>query len=187
MTSSWIWVMVLGQACIAIFTMSVNLITAQRRQQRGVEKDARRLRLLFIAELEILRENFMNNIDAIYQDENIVISSRAIISIYRGNVGRLISLHDNEIPAVVAAYAFCENIEAFLSAHGKPNGQSSYILGKERPTHQLVALYNKGAELVDRALTAMRDVNGGTRLQSAAEPVIVARARRDLASAARVG
>jgi hypothetical protein len=154
-------VMTLVHACIAMFTTMTNLVTAQRRIRKSSEHDTRRLRILFTTELGILRESFMNNIDAIYEEKSVIMSSRAIVSIYRANLGRLNILGESEIPSVVAAYAFCENIEAFLSAHGKPNGQSSYSMGKERLyANELIALYGKGAEMVDRALIALSESGG---------------------------
>ncbi len=191
MEPSYIAVIASIQACLAIFTMSVNILTTQRRLRKTSENDARRLRMLFAAELEVLRENFNANISVIYESANVVMSSRSIVWIYRANLGKLTVLHEREIPAVVAAYAFCENIDAFLAAHAKPNGQSSYSLGKERPyANELVALYNKGVELVDRALLAMRDLNDAPRARAAVaampSPAPGAGAR-DLASAPRMG
>jgi hypothetical protein len=121
MEPSLILVMTLIHACIAILTTGVNIYVVHRRTVTSSTKDARRLRTSLIAELGILKATYNNNVAAVYEERSVIISGRAAIAVYRGGVGRLSILDESEIPAVVAAYAFCEAIEGFLSETTRMN------------------------------------------------------------------
>ena len=157
MDPSFMLVMTLIHACIAMTTLAINIYVAHRRTKTSSDKDALRLRAGFAAELGVLKMTYENNIDAIRAEKSVIMSGRAAIAVYRGSLGKLNILHEAEIPAIVEAYAYCETIEGFLAAHGKANGQSSYSMGKDRDyANDLVALYYHGVGLVDAALAAMR-------------------------------
>jgi hypothetical protein len=172
-------------AFIAALSMTVNLIVTHKRLKTTTIADGQKLRLAIACELVNLRDAYKDNVDALYACKDVICSSRLLLAIYRGNLGKLNTLEGSEIPAVVTAYAASERAEAFAAAHGKAHGQSAFSLGKERPfLDDLIAYYEKATAAADRALRAMsaadRDLaemlGSGAHLESGA-PSISARAR----------
>ncbi len=159
--SDAIVLLALIHAFMAILTTSINLFVNQGRSTRVARNDMERLRLAIGAELVNLAGLYKDNIDAIYAGEDVIMSSRLFVAIYRGNLGRIHTLGATDIPGIVTAYAMCEKVEALAAVHCKAHGQNAFSMGKERPfANDLVAAYEKAVAAVDRALKSMSDTDG---------------------------
>jgi len=84
-----------------------------------------------------------------------LLSSRQLISLYRGNLGRIQLLTPHEVPMLVAAYGFVEVIEGFLAATCKPHGHAYRTVPSETPVGEIRQKFATGIERIITVLQAM--------------------------------
>ena len=145
---------------VVVCMLSVNFYLTRKRMTLATKVDAGNLRLVIASELLNLGDLFKDNIDALYAGKDMVASSRHLIAIYRGNLGRLTALAAQELPAIVTAYAASERADALASAHGKAHGHNAFTFAKERPfLADLIASYETAKAAANRALRAMGEVD----------------------------
>ena len=97
------------------------------RNEVRARRDAARLRIALRAELLALRDICDANLCDIAEGSPLLLSSRAAVAVYRGNIQRLVSLTEAEIPPLVAAFAWNDAAEGILAAasRGGPPAQKA--------------------------------------------------------------
>ncbi len=156
MTPELFFLLGVFHAAVAMVTTAANLYVGQRRAAANVARDASGLRAALAAELAHLGDLYKANIDALYAGADALVSCRMFSVIYRANLGRLHTLPAADLPAIVAAYAMSERVEAMAAVHCKPHGANAFSMGKERPfAETLIAMYEKAAAASERALRAL--------------------------------
>jgi hypothetical protein len=141
---------------IALFATGANLYVTHRRTLTILRKDAGGLSVALAAELAGLRRLYKDNLDAIYDGGDVLVSSRMFGAIYRGNLSRIHQLPPDIIPALVTAYGMGERAEAHAAAHCKAHGATAFSMGRERPYKEgLLAAYEQAAASAERALRVL--------------------------------
>jgi hypothetical protein len=171
MTPELFFLLGVFHAAVAVFTTAVNLYVGHRRTASTCARDAAGMRAGLTAELVQLRDLFKANLDALYGDQDALVSCRMFSVIYRANLGRLHLLTAGDIAPIVAAYAMSERVEALAAAHCKAHGQNAFSMGKDRPfAATLIATYEKAAAAAERALRALGQEIEEAREAAVAEP-----------------
>lgn len=166
---------------IPLFAM-VLMVTVNVGTNRGfaifqARRDARRYRAALAAELASLAELVRENMRLLRTDAGYVLSCRPVTAVYRGTLGRLTFLAEEEIEAVIASYVLIERLEGLAAARGKPAGPSVFRFEAARPDLALLRReYHKAAAAIEKTLVVL-----GRR---AAEPVPVPLSAPALAAAA---
>lgn len=111
---SGLWPHLVSVAVMATIILSVHRWTHQRHDRRALV-DAERFQAALGAELVALREVYEDNLRLISDRAGYVLSARALLGVYRGNLGRLIILPADQIARLVATNAAQERLEALLA------------------------------------------------------------------------
>lgn len=145
---------VLGMAHVGIVLIiwAMNVSIAQFRQTSTRSRDCRRFRHALRAELLELRALHEANRARLDQGKAFLLTSKACIGVYKGNMGRLLMLPDVEIQPVIAAYAASEQTEHFIGATTKPTGAAFRILEGETPTAEVMGALGDAIARIDQAL-----------------------------------
>lgn len=128
-----------------------------QRADRKTDLEASRLRAGLSAELRALLDLHVSNLRLVESNSDYLLSSRSLLAIYKGNLGRVTVLLDREvIAAVVASFAENEKIELLLTARAQPKGGSSYkIVPGEMDFQDLKRLYEHAERAIVAALRAL--------------------------------
>jgi hypothetical protein len=162
MTPELFFLLGIFHAAVAVLTTAVNLYVGHRRTVASAARDVSGLRAGLAAELAQLRDLYKANIDALYAEQDALISCRMFTIIYRANLGRLHLLRSGDIAPIVSAYAMSERVEALAAVRCKAHGPNAFSIGKERPfADALIAMYEKAAATVERALKALGEREDG--------------------------
>ncbi len=115
---------------LPMFTMlimvMVNVGTNRGFAMAQSRRDSRRHRAAIAAELASLGDLVRENIWLIRTEAGYVLSCRSVTAVYRGTMGRLTFLAEEEIASVVATYMLVERLEGLAAARGKPIGSSVF-------------------------------------------------------------
>ncbi|SNB58905.1 hypothetical protein SAMN06265338_101583 [Rhodoblastus acidophilus] len=103
----------------------LNITAANDRLRAAARRDGAQLRVALRAEMASLLEFCTNNLTRLAGGRN-VLSSRASVFIYRGNVARLITMEPHEIAVIVAAYSRIDYLDHVLAASMTPVGVMIY-------------------------------------------------------------
>ena len=133
----------------------INLTVTHWRTEARAATDASRLRAALRAELTILQDVYDENLRTLNSGREFLLSSRQLISLYRGNLGRIQLLTPHEVPMLVAAYGFVEVIESFLAATCKPHGHAYRTVPGETPVGEIRQKFATGIERIITVLQAM--------------------------------
>lgn len=153
---------------IPLFAM-VLMVTVNVGTNRGfaifqARRDSRRYRAALAAELASLAELVRENMRLLRTEAGYVLSCRPVTAVYRGTLGRLTFLAEEEIEAVIASYVLIERLEGLAAARGKPAGPSVFRFeGAKADLGLLRREYHKAAVEIGKTLVVL-----GRR---AAEPV----------------
>jgi hypothetical protein len=109
-----------------LIMMMVNLGTHRGFAIAQSRRDARRHRAALAAELASLNQLVLENLRLIRSEAGYVLSCRAVTAVYRGTMGRLTFLAEEEIASVVATYMLVERLEGLAAARGKAAGPSVF-------------------------------------------------------------
>ena len=132
---------------------AINIGIAQIRISSTSAKHRRNLRSALHAELNHLDIMYNNNLRFLREGKGFVLSARASLLVYKGNLGRLHLLSEIEIPKIVEAYASCERIESLVSAIAKASGSLAYYIIKDYTSvDDIIDQYVKGREEVLSAI-----------------------------------
>lgn len=125
-------------------------------------RDSRRHRAALAAELASLLDLVRENLRLVRADAGYVLSTRGSTAVYRGTIGRLTFLREEEIAAIVPAYVLVERLEALAAARTKPVGSAiyRYEAGKA-DLQQLRREYHKIAAAIERTLTLLSGRSNG--------------------------
>lgn len=152
----------------------INLTAHRRGNYLRAITDGRRLRSGLRVELGILRSVYEENLRTLDKGGENLPSCRQMISLYRGNLGRMQLLDEHEVSVLVAAYGFVEVIESYLNATCRMHGGHAHRASPgEAPISEIRQRYEAGCQLITDALcvldeTAMRG-NVGRVKQVAAD------------------
>jgi len=116
-------------------------------------RDSRRHRAALAAELASLLDLIRENMRLIRTDAGYVLSTRGSTSVYRGTIGRLTFLREEEIAAIVPTYVLVERLEALAAAHTKAAGSSIYRFeAGKTDLQQLRREYRKIVTAIEKTL-----------------------------------
>lgn len=116
----------IAHVVIALLATLINVGVTQTRMASNVSRDCRRFREAIRCEMTELLSLYEGNRRSLRGAKGYFLSSRACTTIYKGNVGRIITLPDAEIAPIVAAYAAAERLEHLVAATSKPHGAMAY-------------------------------------------------------------
>lgn len=150
---------------MVLATMTVvNIIIAQGRLTRTSARETRRLQVALATELSELLSLQTDNLKRLEEGKNFLLSSRACMTVYRGNLGRLIVTPDAALGPLVSAYAQTERLEHFIAATAKANGAMSYkLIDNETPVTELIERFQSTVTAVETAIRAMELSTGNPR------------------------
>ena len=104
---------------------------ARRTQDRRVREEIGRVRSLLRVGLRALRDLYGNNLRLLVSGDGPLLSGRSQIILLRTSVGRLVSLNELEIKAVMDANIAMELAETAMAVGGKPTGGVAFTLPPE--------------------------------------------------------
>jgi len=110
---------------VAVFATYLNISSQDRRLSKTSARDALRLQAALRAELRQLRDLCVENIERL-EAERPVLSLRASLFVYRGNIGRLTLLDEKVLELIVSAYAMTDTVEHLLAATMIPSNGMFY-------------------------------------------------------------
>jgi hypothetical protein len=157
----WDLLLRLGPFALMAMFMTLNYRLAYRRNDRRTDQDKTGLRAAHWAELAALRALHEDNLRLISDRAGYVLSGKSLFAVYRANLGRLVTLSEDVITALVTANAAQERLEALLAVHGK----ASANLAWRTPDDDIQLAEIKQATLaamaaVERALSALEASSG---------------------------
>ncbi len=119
-------------------------------------RDSRRHRAALAAELASLLDLMRENLRLIRTDAGYVLSARGSAAVYRGTIGRLTFLREEEIAAIVPTYVLVERMEALAAAHTKAAGSAVYRFeAGKADVQQLRREYRKVAQAIEKTLALL--------------------------------
>jgi hypothetical protein len=101
---------------------------ARRAQNRRVLEDARRIRAALGISLRALSELYEDNLRLLASGDGSLLSGRNQVQVLRILLGRVVSLQEGEIEAVLAANIALEAAETAMAVAGKPLGAVAFTL-----------------------------------------------------------
>lgn len=150
-----IW-LALAHVMIALVATIINVGVSQGRASLAVSRDSRRLREALRSEMLELLQLYHENSAHLGRPNGYFSSNKACTSVYRANLSRLISLPDNEIQVVVAAYAGAERLDQFVAANCKPHGATVYkCIPDETPADEILARLEAVCAQLQQAVKAV--------------------------------
>ena len=148
---------------IAVLTMMVNVGTNRGFAIYQARRDSCRHRAALAAELASLLDLMRENLRLIRAETGFLLSGRGVTAVYRGTIGRLTFLQEEEIAVVVPTYALVERLEALVAARAKPAaGQAVYRF--EAGKADLAPLrreYYKAAAEIEKTLALLNRQGAG--------------------------
>ncbi len=157
---------------IAVVTMvTVNVGTNRGFAIFQARRDARRHRAALAAELASLLELMRENMRLIRTDAGYVLSGRGLVAVYRGTIGRLTFLREDEIAAVVPTYVLVERLEGLVAARTKSAGPAVYRFEAGKPDlQQLRREYHKAVAEIEKTLALLNRCRAGGDQAPASAP-----------------
>jgi len=128
---SWTFAEHFGPLCFMVTLMVGSQVLARRAQTKRSRREALRLRRALVASFQALRALYESNLSRLADGKSPLASGRHQISLLRIHLGRLITLDEAEVEAVVAASHAAEGIETAMSIAGKPIGGMAFSLPAE--------------------------------------------------------
>jgi hypothetical protein len=152
-----IWFFHLFPVLVMVGIAFTNNMFNFQRADRRTDLEASRLRAGLSAELRALLDLHASNLRLVESNCDYLLSSRSLLAIYKGNLGRLTVLLDSHVIAsVVASFAQNEKIESVLTARAQPKGGSSYkIVPGEMDFQELKQMYERAERSIIAALRAL--------------------------------
>jgi hypothetical protein len=149
----------------------VMMVTVNVGTNRGfaifqARRDARRYRAAIAAELASLLELIRENMRLVRTEAGYVLSGKSLTAVYRGTMGRLTFLGEEEIAAVVPTYMRIERLEALAAARGKIAGPSVFRFEGKADLGVLRREYHKAAGEIEKTLKVL-----GGRVIEAETPI----------------
>src|SRR5271168_679636 len=112
------WVTPLVPVVLMLSIVITNHVVTAQRNDRKTAAEASRFSAALAAELRAMLNLYKMNIDLIEKKTGYLLSTRTMIAVYRGNLGRLsLLLETPAIEQVVEVFAQNERIESVVAAH----------------------------------------------------------------------
>ena len=140
---------------VMVLLTLINVGATQARTSSNFAREARRLRIALEAELRELLWLHDRNLDHLRSGKPYLLSSRACTAVFKGNVGKLISMTDNQIAPLVRAYAATEQAEHLIAATTKPHGPMAFRIEKETPVEELIDEITRAQHAIGEAVDIM--------------------------------
>jgi hypothetical protein len=128
------------------------------------------LRAGLLAELHALLDLYESNLALLARKADYLLSSRPLVAIYKGNLGRVTAQLDSDVVGkVVVSFAQSEKIESLLTARTQPKGGLSYkIESGDFDFEELSEQYEKGKRAILSATQALQNAEKSEPFQSPA-------------------
>jgi hypothetical protein len=117
-----------------------NQAISRRAQDRRVRGEVQRIRYLLRGVLRALHDLYDDNLRLLANGDRLLLSGRNQIALLRIHFGRLVSLNEAEIEAVLAASIAMEVAETAMVVAGKPMGGVAITLPPEGGVAEAVKL-----------------------------------------------
>jgi cytochrome c biogenesis factor len=163
-----------------VFLMAAVLLCSQTlarfTQNKRMRHEAKRLRSALTISLSALSEHYRKNLDLLSDSELTLISGRHQISLMRIQLGRITSLDEPEVEAVMAACTATERAEIGMEIAGKKMGSVAVVItakGSARST--LISTLRETCDSLNAAINVLGSrvdfCKAGDVGQSPVEPV----------------
>jgi hypothetical protein len=150
--------------------VSLNHLIRHHRAERGRAIESSRLRGALISELQALHKAYCLSLELIESGANYLMSTRSVVLVYKGNLGRLTSLLEPAaIECAIAVFAENEMIEGLLAAHAAGKGGVSYRLTPDSQIEELERMYAAGREQIIKASAILAGFDAGVDAVNLAE------------------
>jgi hypothetical protein len=117
-----------------------NQAIARRAQNHRVREEGRRIRYLLRGSMRALRDLYDDNLRLLASGDGLLLSGRSQITLLRIHFGRLVSLNEAEIEAMLTASIAMEVAETAMAVAGKPMGGVAVTLPREGGAAESVKL-----------------------------------------------
>lgn len=122
--------------------VALNHFIVHQRTERRYALEASRLRAALGAELQVLLDLYAKNLELLETKAGYLLSTRAPVIVYKGNLGRLPSLFEAPvIEHLVSVFAQNERIEALLATHANCKNGLTYVLTADSKVDELKGMY----------------------------------------------
>lgn len=111
---------------------------ARRAQDRRVREEARRIRAALGVSLQALWELYQDNLRLLSSGSRQLLSGRNQVQVLRIQLGRLVTLQEGEIEAVLAANIALEAAETAMAVAGKPLGGVAFTVSADGSADEAV-------------------------------------------------
>jgi hypothetical protein len=151
------WIFQLTPVMMMMGIVLINHFVTHQRVEKRIEVESSRLRAALAAELRALLDLYDTNLDFLSRGCDFVLSARQLTPVYKGNLGRLTTMLEEDVVArLVAVLAQNEKIEAILCARTQPRNGSSYkITGGEIDSEEVKLLFAAAAREAEAACRAL--------------------------------
>ena len=156
---------ILPYLIVMLGTLTINHVLNRQQAEKRAALETMRFRLALSIEMQALSTLYNDNLDLLNRDAEYVLSTRQSAIVYRGNLGRLMTLDTPVLEQVVAVYAENERIEALLAANAKSANALSYRIAPGIPeTATLKRMFADATSNMKQACAALDDCNVGRQL-----------------------
>jgi hypothetical protein len=147
------WMFHLMPVFMMMGVVLINHVVAHQRTEKRTDVEASRLRAALAAELRALLDLYETNLDFLARGCDFVLSARQLTPVYKGNLGRLTTMLEEN---VVAVFSQNEMIEAILCARAQPKNGSSYkIAAGDIDSEEVKILFASAARQTEAACQAL--------------------------------
>ncbi len=101
----------------------------RRHAARRLALETERLREGLKVELATVRQVLDDNLRLLAGEAGHVVAARSFFVLFRGTLGRMVALREEELAALLAAHAANERLESLLAIRGKLCGGGAFRLG----------------------------------------------------------
>lgn len=154
---------------VTLALTAVNVLAGQRRFVMTARRDGRRLALALRAELQELQLSLAENQRRVRGGVDYLVSTRACLMVYKGNLGRVTGMPDGAIAATVRAYALSERAEFLIAATTKAHGSMGYRIQEETPLADIGRKIQYATHAVRDAIAALEVELGPSPAEAPAE------------------
>ena len=116
---------------IMVSTLALNHLLNRQQADKRTRVETNRFQLALLTEMQALGNLYDDNLDLLSRGNENLLSARHLALVYKGNLGRLLTLDASLLERVVAIYAENERIEAFMAASSKSATALSYRIAPD--------------------------------------------------------
>jgi len=172
------WITPLIPVMLMLSIIITNHVVTAQRNDRKTAAEASRFSAALAAELRAMLKLYRMNLDLIEKKAGHLLSTRTMIAIYKGNLGRLTALLEKPaIGYVVEVFAQNERIESVVAAHSNLKCNLTYQFP---PTDARFDEWKQMYEQASRSITSACEIlEGDTRIPEPLSNTLALRAVLD--------